>query len=87
MNDRAAAYLTQHGVWVKANESEELMVSLEKLQGFLDLLQPGDVPPEMLQKLYHYQAQAVQEIKKQLIQPGTDSKEGWASQGGGHGHR
>jgi hypothetical protein len=74
MNDQATAYLAQHGIWVKANGSEELMVPLEKLQGFLDLLQPGDVPPEMLQKLYQYQAQAVQEIKKQLTQPGADPK-------------
>ncbi|MFL5801723.1 MAG: hypothetical protein ACJ8CR_08260 [Roseiflexaceae bacterium] len=68
MNDRAAAYLAKHGVMVELNGTVELMLPLDKLQGFLDLLQPSDVPPEKLQTLYRWQAEAMSAIQAQVAQ-------------------
>ena len=74
MNDRAAAYLAKHGVRVELNGSVELMLPLDKLQGFLDLLGPNDVPPEKLQTLYRWQAQAVSMIQAQVAQLDADAQ-------------
>ena len=74
MNDRAAAYLAKQGVRVELNESVELMLPLDKLQGFLDLLGPNDVPAEKLQTLYRWQAQAVSTIQAQVAQLDADAQ-------------
>jgi hypothetical protein len=66
VNKRAEAYLAKYGVFQIINDVPELMIPLERLQGFLDLLGPADVPPENLQKLYAFQATAVQIVQAQL---------------------
>jgi len=68
MNERAAAYLRQHRVMLEINGRSELMLPLDKLQGFLDLLTPFDVPPDKIQALYAYQAEAVQRIRDAVAQ-------------------
>lgn len=55
MNACAAAYLAAHGKWADRDGVAEWMLPLEQMQAFLDLLQPSDVRPEKLQKLYHWQ--------------------------------
>src|SRR5258705_3007143 len=68
MNKRAAAYLAQHSVTRHINGVPEVVLPLEKLQGFLDLLGPNDVPPEYqyIQKLYNAQATWVTAIQEQV---------------------
>lgn len=63
MNDHAAAYLAKHAVIKLIGGVPECMLPLDKLQGFLDLLGPGDVPPGTLQRLYAMQATAVQTVQ------------------------
>jgi hypothetical protein len=68
MNEHARAYLAQHGVTKIVNGSPERMLPLDKLQGFLDLLGPGDVAPgyEHIQQLYEAQASIVRTIQEQV---------------------
>jgi hypothetical protein len=74
VNPKLEAYVVRHGRWIAlADGSEEFMLPLDKIQGFLDLVQPGDVPPDKLQHLYKMQAQAVEAIKHQLRERGIDS--------------
>jgi len=70
MNKRAAAYLAQHSVTRRINGVPEVVLPLNKLQGFLDLLGPNDVPPEYhyIQKLYRAQATWVTAIQEQVAQ-------------------
>ena len=63
MKARAAAYVAQHAVMIPVDGVAQLMLPLDKLQGFLDLLLPSDVPPEYVQRLYAMQATAVQTIQ------------------------
>jgi hypothetical protein len=73
VNPKLEAYIARHGAWITLPDGrEEFMLPLDKIQGFLDLVQPGDVPPEKLQHLYLMQAQAVEEIKRQLREQGLD---------------
>jgi len=69
MNARAAAYLTKHSILIGINGVEELFLPLDKVQGFLDLLTPSDVPPEYLQRLYAAQATMVAIITAQAAKP------------------
>ena len=69
MNDRALAYLVKHGVLLEIDGVSELVLPLEKVQGFLDLIQPSDVPPDKLQKLYAYQAELVKTVREHFQQP------------------
>jgi hypothetical protein len=69
MNKRAAAYLAEHSVTKLIDGIPELMLPLDKLQGFLDLLGPSDVPSyHYVQRLYRAQATAVESIKEQIAQ-------------------
>ena len=81
MNKRAAAYLAQHSVTRHINGVPERVLLLDKLQGFLDLLGPTDVPPgyQNITRLYHAQATwvtALQELVAHDHQPmeGTPAK-------------
>lgn len=65
VNNQALAYAMKHGKMMCIDEQGEWMLPLEHIQGFLDLLTPGDVPPEKLQLLYAMQAQLVHEITAQ----------------------
>ena len=70
MNTKVQAYLARYAKVVQlADGCEELMLPLDKVQGFLDLLHPSDVPPDKVQKLYLMQAQLVSEVRRQL-EPG-----------------
>lgn len=74
MNPKAIAYLQAHAVWIDlGNGQSEFSLPLDKVQGFLDLLQPGDVPPEKLQRLYHMQATLVREVQRQTGTPEQES--------------
>ena len=75
MNKRAATYLAQHSVKLVINGVPELCLPLDKLQGFLDLLNPGDVPPEYIQRLYEMQATAVKRIEAQVQRQGNNPSE------------
>ena len=79
MNERAVAYMLRYGKLLPLNGHEELMLPLDRVQGFLDLLTPGDVPPENIQKLYRWQAEAVPALRTQLepwkSQPATPSEQ------------
>jgi hypothetical protein len=69
VNKRATAYLAQHGVIKLINGSPEWMLPLDKLQGFLDLLNSDDiVPGNDIQRLYYAQAQAVRSVQEQVAQ-------------------
>lgn len=75
MNERAAAYLAKHSVIKLVNGAPEMVIPLERLQGFLDLLGPADVPPEKLQKLYALQATAVQSVQAQVARQNAVTNE------------
>lgn len=66
INAKAIAYLLEHSKTFAIDGQAERMLSLERIRGFLDLLQPGDVPPEKLQRLYAMQARFVAEARMQL---------------------
>jgi hypothetical protein len=70
MNERAVAYLAQHGVTKIVDGVPEWMLPLDKLQDFLDLLSPDDVAPgyEHIQQLYRAQAGAVRTLQEQVTQ-------------------
>jgi len=68
MNDRARAYVLQHAVLLEIDGVPELSLPLDKIQGFLDLIQPSDVPPDKLQTLYAMQAELVETIRAQFAQ-------------------
>lgn len=70
MNDRAEAYLREHGVVLAIDGHSELVLPLDKIQPFLDLLGPADVPPEKLQDLYRYQTELVAHIQAQTHSAG-----------------
>lgn len=54
-----ARFVIEHGVWVSLNGQQELVLTTDDTQRFLDLLKPTDVPPEKVQKLYRAQAELV----------------------------
>jgi len=68
MNERACAYLLQHAVLLDFDGVPELSLPLDKIQGFLDLIQPSDVPPDKLQTLYAMQAELVKTVRAQFKQ-------------------
>ena len=70
MNKKAAAYIARYGVDFAINGRIERMLPLNRLQGFFDLIQPGDVPPDKLQRLYEAQATGVAQIRKELRKAG-----------------
>jgi len=75
MNKRAAAYLAQHSVTKLIDGIPELVLPLDKLQGFLDLLGPSDVPSyHHVQRLYHAQATAVESIQEHIAQHDLKTK-------------
>lgn len=75
MNTEARAYLAQHGIWVQMDDgTQEFSLPLDKLQGFLDLLHPGDVPPEQVQHLYQMQADLVKHIHQHFERGSTETK-------------
>jgi hypothetical protein len=75
MNRRAAAYLAEHSVTQLIDGIPELMLPLDKLQGFLDLLGASDIPSyHHLQRLYHAQATAVESIQEHIAQHDLKTK-------------
>lgn len=75
MNPKAQAYLTRYATLVKlADGREELVLPIDRVQGFLDLLNPGDVPPDKVQRLYLAQDQLITEVRRQL-DPGSAESE------------
>lgn len=74
MNTRAAAYLATYSVTRMIAGIPEVVLPLDKLQGFLDLVEPGDVPSyQHVQRLYHAQASPVHTIQQQLAHHDTQS--------------
>ena len=72
MNAKLAAYFARHAVSITLNDgSEELMLPLEKVQGFLDLIQPGDLPPDKLQSFYRMQAELVATVQQTFVPSDT----------------
>jgi uncharacterized protein YsxB (DUF464 family) len=63
MNPKLLAYLELHGKVLDINGVPELVLSADKMQGFLDLIQPSDVPPDKLQLLYAMQETLVQKLR------------------------
>ena len=74
MNDKATAYVLQHGCFLEINGRQELMLPLDRIQGFLDLIKPGDIPPEKVQTLYAMQATLVETIRDAFSPSATDQK-------------
>jgi hypothetical protein len=76
MNERARAYLAKHAELKLIDGVSELTLSLDKLQGFLDLLGPSDLLAnspqgrfyEKLQRLYTAQATWVHTIQDKVAQ-------------------
>jgi hypothetical protein len=74
MNERARAYLAKHAELKLIDGVSELTLSLDKLQGFLDLLVPSDLRAdgprgkyhETLQRLYTAQATWVHTIQDKI---------------------
>ena len=73
MNERARAYLLKQSVLLHSNGVPERVLPLDKVQGFLDLIQPSDVPSDKLQKLYAYQAELLEAIRAHFQQCDHDS--------------
>jgi hypothetical protein len=76
MNARAEDYLRRHAAMITIDGREELSLPLDKVQGFLDLLSPADVPPEKLQTLYAAQATLVRAVQRQFGLPAGDTEQG-----------
>lgn len=66
MSVKAVAYLERHGVWLEMDGVHEVVLPLDKLQAFLDLITPLDVPPNRAQVLYLLQAKLVDRLRAQL---------------------
>jgi hypothetical protein len=49
-------FVVQHGQWMTIDGQQQMVMSAEDTQTWLNMLRPTDVAPERVQQLYHLQA-------------------------------